>query len=462
MTGVQTCALPISLTNNAGQYIFNGVPAGTHELVATYIGLDAARVSVDVATGVRRVQNFEMTSGIYKLEAFKVTGEREGNAAMITEKRNADNVKDVIAMDSFGYLPNMSAGEVVMRLPGVAGSPTVEGLNYQFNVRGMPPGLNNVTVDGMTMSTTGAGSRAFELQGVTGAMFEGLELIKGHTPDKGADSLGGTINFKSRSTFSMKEDSRTTYNFSTRYAPPFFEQTPIRSQHRAHPVLNLTHQQVFSVFGGQRNLGTSVNIFYSENAVGSFETIFDRTNALNGPAPVFNYQTWDNTNNRKQQSIAFKTDYKWSDTTKFSLNVTENDNFERMRRRVRITASNSAGDAVTFSKTTSLIKGIAPASTAPPVLSGTVKVGQQLSATTGSWSGTPTPSSPYVYAWFACTRSGVATASPSSCSVIRNATSANFTLTSAQIGKFIRVRVTATTTAGSAQYYSAATSAVAP
>ena len=130
--------------------------------------------------------------------------------------------------------------------------------------------------------------------------------------------------------------------------------------------------------------------------------------------------------------------------------------------RVRITASNSAGDAVTFSKTTSLIKGIAPASTAPPVLSGTVKVGQQLSATTGSWSGTPTPSSPYVYAWFACTRSGVATASPSSCSVIRNATSANFTLTSAQIGKFIRVRVTATTTAGSAQYYSAATSAVAP
>ena len=130
--------------------------------------------------------------------------------------------------------------------------------------------------------------------------------------------------------------------------------------------------------------------------------------------------------------------------------------------RVRVTASNSAGDTVSFSKTTSVIKGITPASTAPPLVSGTARVGQSFSATSGSWSGTPTPSSPYVYAWFSCTRSGVATASPSNCSAIRNATSSSFTLTSAQLGKFVRVRVTATTSAGSAQFYSAATSAIAP
>ncbi|MBI4624014.1 MAG: TonB-dependent receptor [Verrucomicrobia bacterium] len=327
-----------ALTDNTGRFVLAGVPAGTHEVVATYIGLDAQRIQVTIATGERAVRNFDMTSGIYQLDAFKVTGEREGNAAMITEKRNADNVKDVIAMDSFGYLPNMSAGEVVMRLPGVAGSPTVEGLNYQFNMRGMPPDLNNVTVDGMTMTTTGAGSRAFELQGVTGAMFEGLELIKGHTPDKGADSLGGTINFKSRSTFSMRENHRTTYNFSTRWAPPFFEQTPIRSQHRAHPILNLTHQQVFSVLGDTRNLGVSLNLFYSENAVGGFYTLYDYVNVPSGPAPVRQFETYDNTNNRKQMSVNFKADYRWSATTKFSLGLLENDNFERHRRRPLIRA----------------------------------------------------------------------------------------------------------------------------
>ena len=344
-----------TLTDSAGQFTLPGVPVGSHEVSISYIGLDTVQKTVVVTAGRRVVQDFDLTAGIYQLSSFKVTGEREGNAAMITEKRNAANVKDVIAMDSFGYLPNMSAGEVVMRLPGVAGSPTDEGLAYRFNIRGMDPALNNVTVDGGSLTTLGA-NRSFELQSITGAMFEGLELIKGQTPDKGADSLGGTINFKTRSTFSMKENSRTTYNFATRWAPPFFEQTPIRSRHRAHPILNVTHQQVFSVLGGERNLGTSVNLFYSENAVGGFETIFDRTHALNGPAPVFNYQTWDNTNNRKQQSVALRTDYKWSPTSKFSLSMTENDNFERMRRRVRVTASAGTNTTVP-SATTGIVPG---------------------------------------------------------------------------------------------------------
>ena len=346
-----------ALTDNTGRYVFSNVPPGEYDVVVSYIGLDRDVKPIAVSAGQRVQRDFELTSGIYKLEAFKVTGEREGSAAMITEKRNADNVKDVIAMDSFGYLPNMSAGEVVMRLPGVAGSPTVEGLNYQFNMRGMPPGLNNVTVDGMTMTTTDAGSRAFELQGVTGAMFEGLELIKGHTPDKGADSLGGTINFKSRSTFSMRENHRTTYNFSTRWAPPFFEQTPIRREHRAHPILNLTHQQVFSVFGDQRNLGVSLNMFYSENAVGGFYTRYDYVNIpAGGPFPVRQYEVYDNTNNRKQMSVNFKADYRWSPNTKFSFGLLENDNFERHRRRPIIRAFTSA-QTTALSATTSLLQG---------------------------------------------------------------------------------------------------------
>jgi iron complex outermembrane receptor protein len=345
-----------TLTDGTGRYVFTNVPAGTHEIVASYIGLDAARTSVTVGPGGRPVQNFELTSGIYKLETFKVTGEREGNAAMITEKKNADNVKDVIAMDSFGYLPNMSAGEVVMRLPGVAGSPTDEGLAYRFNMRGMDPTLNNVTVDGQSMTTLGT-NRSFELQSITGTMFDALELIKGHTPDKGADSLGGTVNFKTRSTFSMREKRRTTYNLSMRVAPSFFEQTPMRSQHRAHPILNLTHAEVFSVFGETRNLGVSLNLFYSENAVGGFANILDYTNIANGPAPVWDYQTWDNINNRKQMSINLKADYRWSQYTKFSLGVTGNDNFERMRRRVTVRAFTGGNTTVPNATNTGIVAG---------------------------------------------------------------------------------------------------------
>src|SRR5688572_1171323 len=296
-----------------------------------------------------------MTAGIYKLEAFKVTGEREGGAAAITEKRNADNVKDVVAMDSFGNLPNMSAGEVVMRLPGVAGSPTDEGLSYKFNMRGMSPDLNTVTVDGGLMTSLGA-SRSFEMQSITGTMFETLELIKGHTPDKGADSLGGTVNLKTRSPLSLREKRRTTYSFTTRVAPSFLEQTPLREQHRAHPLMTLAHQEVFDVFGGRKNLGIAVNLFYSENAVGGTATLFDYRGTLNPDAYIWDYRTWENINNRKQMSLNIKADYRWSPTTKFSVTLTGNDNFERHRRRMEMRAFTGSATAVP-SATTGLVPG---------------------------------------------------------------------------------------------------------
>ena len=86
--------------------------------------------------GARAERNFDLTAAIYKLDVFKVTGEREGDASALTLQRNSENLKNIVAMDSFGNLPNMSVGEVVMRLPGMAGSPTDEGLNYGFNTRG--------------------------------------------------------------------------------------------------------------------------------------------------------------------------------------------------------------------------------------------------------------------------------------------------------------------------------------
>jgi iron complex outermembrane recepter protein len=224
-----------ALTDNTGRFVLAGVPAGTHDIVVSYIGLDTERSQVVVAAGQRAMVDFELTSGIYTLDAFKVTGEREGDALAITAQRNADNVKNIVAMDSFGNLPNMSAGEVVMRLPGVAGNPTEEGLAYRFSVRGMDAALNTVTVDGGLMASIGT-NRAFELQSITGTMFEQLELIKGHTPDKGADSLGGTINMKTRSPLNMREKRRISYSATARIAPSFTEQIPLREQHRAHPL----------------------------------------------------------------------------------------------------------------------------------------------------------------------------------------------------------------------------------
>jgi iron complex outermembrane recepter protein len=332
---IEIVALGLStLTDNTGRYVLNGVPAGTHEVVAAYIGLDAQRQTVTVGPGDRTVRNFDLTTAIYQLAAFKVTGEREGGAAAITAQRNADNVKNVASMDSFGNLPNMSASEVAINLPGVAAIPNEAGIVAGFTVRGMSPGLNTVTMDGVLLTSRDEGlARATQINVYSSAMFEQIELTKGHTPDKGADSLGGTINLKSRSPLSMREKRRVTYNFSGRLQPTFTQQIPLIDGHRAHPLINFGYQEVFSVMGGERNLGVALNLFYSEHATAWFITTRDFQNTTSSPAYVWDYRTTDTFNPHYQASANLKLDYRLSATTKLTLNTIAVDNNEKFRRR---------------------------------------------------------------------------------------------------------------------------------
>jgi hypothetical protein len=158
---VEIPALGVSaLVDETGRYVLGSVPAGTHELVVTYTGLDTTRATVAVTADQTATRNFDLTTGIYKLEQFKVKGEREGDASALTAARNAENLKNVAATDSFGNLPNMNAGEVAIRLPGIYGELDAGGNLSGFNVRGMAAGLNSVTMDGGLMTGQGGLGRS--------------------------------------------------------------------------------------------------------------------------------------------------------------------------------------------------------------------------------------------------------------------------------------------------------------
>ena len=345
------------LTDATGLYVLSHLPAGSHELVVSYIGLDPVRATVAVAAGQRASRNFDLTTGIYRMQEFRVTGEREGGAAAITAQRNAANVKNIVAMDSYGNLPNMNAAEVAIRLPGVAGNFGDENLVDGFTVRGIGPGLNTITLDGSPLTSQGALSRSTNINNLTGTMFDQLELVKGHTPDKGADSLGGTINLRSRSPLSMREKRRISYSAGVRWAPPFLEHIPLREAHRSHPMFNVQWQEVFGVLGGDRNLGVSMNLFYSENAVGGYQTVRDFESTVNRPAYVWDYRTWDNYNNRKQLSLNLKTDYRLSTNTRLSINTVLNNANETFRRQYQTRAYTGSQTTVPNATTTGVVPG---------------------------------------------------------------------------------------------------------
>lgn len=94
----------------------------------------------------------------------------------------------------------------------------------------------------------------------------------------------------------------------------------------------------------------------------------------------------------------------------------------------------------------------APSNSNAPTISGTAQIGETLTATTGTWVAIPTAT--YTYQWKrASTVNGTYTN-------ISSATNNAYVLTSNDVGKFIKVEVTATNSSGSLAALSSATSVI--
>jgi hypothetical protein len=125
--------------------------------------------------------------------------------------------------------------------------------------------------------------------------------------------------------------------------------------------------------------------------------------------------------------------------------------------RVRVTAANAAGNASATSAASAVVTRASSSPVAPPVnttrpsISGTPQAGQALTASTGTWTGSPTS---YAYRWQRCASTGTA------CSDVAGVTGRTYLLVAADVGSRMRVVVTASNGGGSSSASSDATLAV--
>jgi hypothetical protein len=124
--------------------------------------------------------------------------------------------------------------------------------------------------------------------------------------------------------------------------------------------------------------------------------------------------------------------------------------------RVKVTAKNADGSASAQSAQTAVVapatSSAAPKNTSLPTITGILKVGQALTATAGSWSGSPT----FAYQWQHCNIDAAL------CTNVVGATGTTYALHLADLGFRMRVVVTAKNDKGSATAASAPTAVVAP
>ena len=107
----------------------------------------------------------------------------------------------------------------------------------------------------------------------------------------------------------------------------------------------------------------------------------------------------------------------------------------------RATATNAEGQSVKASNATAAVTVQAgPPNTALPTITGSAVVGESLTANPETWTGTGIT---FAYLWSRCDAAGTA------CTDIATATASTYTVVTADAGKTLRVKVTATNASGS-------------
>ncbi len=247
-------------TERDGSFYLADLPVGNITVRVTYPGLDAATEVVELgATTTSR--DFQLTSDVYKMEAFAVTAIREGNAAAIARQEQSLMVGNTIATDAYGNIAKGDLGTFLQRLPGVVGDYGGSAVDA-ISVRGLSPEFTTVTLDGTRFAAANPDSRIQIVSGLPSGSIESVEVIKTPTADMDAESLGGVVNLRTRSGFD-RTGRTIILNAATAYNETMGRHLdPSGSGRTIFPHFSADYSDVFLLFG--RKLGVSVTGAYQE------------------------------------------------------------------------------------------------------------------------------------------------------------------------------------------------------
>lgn len=199
-----------TFSNRDGSFTVSGVRSGSHVVRFFYTGLESQTVTVDVHGTENPPIRAALNEGVQQLDAFVVSGTRQGEAASITKQRNAPNVVNVVAIDTFGDVADGNLGNFLVRLPGVGAEETSNGDIIGIKIRGTPAELSSVNLDGVRVSNAVSGfspmgDRATMIDHLPAEFIKEVEVHKALIPSMPADAIGGSTNLITKSALDFRE-----------------------------------------------------------------------------------------------------------------------------------------------------------------------------------------------------------------------------------------------------------------
>jgi len=128
-----------------------------------------------------------------EVDAVIVSGIRASLQSALVEKRNADNLVEVIKAEDIGKLPDQNLAEVLENVTGVQITREA-GVGRGVQIRGTD--ANRVEINGVSTVGSGSGRSGISFDDLAASMIRSVEVIKVSEAKTIEGSVGGTINLR--------------------------------------------------------------------------------------------------------------------------------------------------------------------------------------------------------------------------------------------------------------------------
>ncbi|MDG2522650.1 TonB-dependent receptor [Caulobacter segnis] len=132
-------------------------------------------------------------AGVDEIEEVVVTGIRASLQSALVQKREADNLVEVIQAEDIGKLPDQNLAEVLENVTGIQITREA-GVGRGVQIRGTD--ANRVEINGVSTVGSGSGRSGISFDDLAASMISSVQVIKVPEAKTIEGSVGGTINLR--------------------------------------------------------------------------------------------------------------------------------------------------------------------------------------------------------------------------------------------------------------------------
>ena len=270
------------------------------------------------------------------IEEVVVTGIRGSLRSALDEKRQADNLVEVIRAEDIGKLPDQNLAEVLENVTGIQITREA-GVGTGVQIRGT--NANRTEINGVSTVGSGSGRSGIDFEDVSAAIIAAVEVTKAPEAKTIEGSVGGTINLRTIRPLDLKEPLAVVRVQG--------ENSSLSTDSTFTPRLSGTYGTNWENDSGSWGIVASAS--YAEQDVSAFRPRVDRDNLVTADSGAASAQSFDflpiqfliqDYDNFEYETTNFAGTLEWApnDDIKFYLDAVINDQ-ERLQESSRIQAS---------------------------------------------------------------------------------------------------------------------------